>query len=75
MEILTLSKAKPKIGRLIDRALRGEAVVIRKGDRMVQLTEFVIPEPIPERPIGFFRRRPSDYEVANHASSSVAPVR
>ncbi len=75
MEILTLSKAKPRMGRLIDRALRGEAVVIRKGDRMVQLTEFVVPEPIPERPIGFFRRRPSGYEVANHAASSVAPVR
>ena len=75
MEILTLSKAKPKIGRLIDRALRGEAVVIRKGDKMVQLTEFVVPEPIPERPIGFFRRRPEDYDLANRASSSAAPVR
>ena len=75
MEILTLSKAKPKMGRLIDRALRGEAVVIRKGDKMVQLTEFIVPEPIPERSIGFFRRRPTDYDVPNQAPSSVAPVR
>ena len=75
MEILTLSKAKPKIGQLIDRALRGEAVVIRKGDKMVQLTEFIVPEPIPERPIGFFRRRSEDYDVANRASSSPTPVR
>ena len=75
MEILTISKAKPKMGRLIDRALRGEAVVIRKGDKLVQLTEYIVPEPIPERPIGFFRRRPTDYDVANQASSSVAPVR
>ena len=55
------------LGRLIERALRGESVIIRKGDRMVQLTEFVVPEPIPERPIGFFRRRPSDYAAANEA--------
>lgn len=75
MEIVTLSKAKPRIGRLIDRALRGEAVIIRKGDRMVQLTEFVFPDPIPERPIGFFRRRPADYEDANRAASDFTSVR
>ena len=51
MEILTLSQAKPKMGRLIDRALHGEAVVIRKGSRLVQLTEYVVPEPIPDRPV------------------------
>jgi hypothetical protein len=75
MEIFSLSKAKPKIGRLIDRALRGEAVVIRKGEKMVQLTEFVVPEPIPERPVGYFRRRPADYDVANRATSNAVPVR
>lgn len=75
MEILTLSKAKPRIGRLIDRALKGEAVVIRKGAKMIQLTEFVVPDPIPDRPVGFFRRPPADYAVANGIPSSVAPVR
>lgn len=75
MEILALSKAKPRIGRLIDRALRGEAVVIRKGAKMIQLTEFVVPEPIPDRPVGFFRRLPADYAVANGVPSSVKPVR
>jgi len=75
MEILTLSEAKPRIGRLIDRALSGEAVVIRKGTKLIQLTEFVVPEPIPDRPVGFFRRHPADYEAANGVPSSVAPVR
>ena len=70
MEILTLAEAKPKIGRLIDHALAGKAVVIRKGDKLVQLTEFVVPEPIPERPVGYFRRRSADYAVANRASSN-----
>ena len=75
MEILTLSQAKPRMGRLIDRALHGEPVVIRKGNRLVQLTEYVVPEPIPERPVGYFRRRPADYALANHAPSNLTPVR
>ena len=75
MEILTLSQAKPRMGRLIDRALHGEPVVIRKGNRLVQLTEYVVPEPIPERPMGYFRRRSSGYALANRAPVNFAPVR
>ena len=75
MEILTLSQAKPRMGRLIDRALHGEAVVIRKGNRLVQLTEYVVPEPIPERAVGYFRRKPADYSLANRAPTDMAPVR
>lgn len=75
MEILTVTEAQPKMGRLIDRALRGMPVIIRKGNRLVQLTEFVVPEPIPERPAGYFQRRPGDYAVANGALTDAAPVR
>lgn len=75
MEILTLSQAKPRMGRLIDRALHGEPVVIRKGNRLVQLTEYVVPAPIPERPPGYFRRRPSDYAAANRAAVDLTPAR
>ncbi len=75
MEILTLSQAKPKIGRLIDRALLGEAVLIRKGGRLVQLTEYAVPEPIPERPAGYFRRPAAGYAVANKASANLSAAR
>ena len=75
MEIFTVAKAKPKIGRLVDRALRGEPVLIRKGNRMVALTEFVVPEPIPERPVGYFSRQPDGYAAANHSVVDVNPVR
>jgi len=75
MEILTLAEAKPKMSRLIDRALAGEAVLIRKGGKLVQLTEFIVPEPIPERPVGYFRRQAADYAVANRATTSGAAVR
>ena len=75
MEILTLSQAKPKLGQLIDRALRGEPVLIRKGAHLVQLTEYLVPEPIPERPVGYFRRAAADYEIANRASGNPRPIR
>jgi hypothetical protein len=70
MEILTLSQAKPRIGRLIERALQGESVVIRKGNRLVQLTEYLVPEPILDRPAGYFRRRAEDYRQANAATAN-----
>ena len=75
MEILPVARAKPNIGRLIDRALSGQTVLIRKGDKLVQLSEFVVPEPIPERPVGYFKRRRIDYTVANRATTSAAIVR
>ena len=67
MDILTVSQAKPKIGQLIDRALRGEPVLIRKGAYLVQLTEYIVPEPIPQRPAGYFAvlEAPEEYERAN----------
>ncbi len=75
MDILTVSQAKPHIGRLIERALRGEAVVIRKGARLVQLTEYVVPEPIPDRPVGYFRRNAEGYRIANSAAANHPPQR
>ncbi len=75
MEILSLSQAKPRMGRLIERALQGEAVLIRKGNRLVRLTEYIVPEPVPERPAGYFRRRPGGYSQANRAPADTRPVR
>ena len=75
MGILIVTEVQPKMGRLIDRALRGKTVIIRKGNRLVQLTEFVVPEPIPERPVGHFNRRPADYALANRAGADAWPVR
>jgi hypothetical protein len=68
MEYLTLSRAKPRIGRLMDRVLKlGEPVIIRRGNRFVQITEYVIPDPIPYRPIGYFAvsETAAEYEQAN----------
>jgi antitoxin (DNA-binding transcriptional repressor) of toxin-antitoxin stability system len=75
MEIISLSQAKPRMGRLIDRALKGEAILIRKGGHLVQLTEYVVPEPIPQRPMGYFRRASPGYDAANRAEADPRPVR
>jgi hypothetical protein len=75
MEILSVAEAKPKMARLINQALAGKPVVIRKGDKLVKLSEFVVPDPIPDRPVGFFRRRPRDYAIANRAATNARAVR
>jgi hypothetical protein len=55
MDFLTVSDAKPKLGRLMDRVLKdGKPIVIRRGKRFVQLSEYAVPEPIPQRPTGYF---------------------
>ena len=75
MEIFTVSQAKPRIGSLIERALQGDAVVIRKGNRLVQLTEYIMPEPVPDRPVGYFSRRREDCGLANSAPANHRPDR
>jgi len=50
-------------------------VVIRKGSRLVQLTEYIMPEPIPERPLGTFTRSPEDCQVVNSAPANHRPQR
>ena len=72
MDFLTVTSAKPKLGRLMDRVLRrGEPVVIRRGKRFVQLSEYIVPEPIPQRPVGFFavEETPAEYERANRLAA------
>lgn len=72
MDYLTLSAVKPKLGRLMDRVLKkGEPVVIRRGKRFVQLSEYIVPEPIPQRPAGYFAvtETPAEYEWSNRLAS------
>jgi predicted RNase H-like HicB family nuclease len=48
MKCFTVSTAKPKLGRLLDGVLKsGTPVVIRRGGRFVQISEYVVPDPQP----------------------------
>ena len=46
MNYFTVSTAKPKLGRLLDNVLKGGVpVVIRRGGRFLQISEYVVPPP------------------------------
>jgi predicted RNase H-like HicB family nuclease len=46
MNYFTVSTAKPKLGRLLDNVLKnGVPLVIRRGDRFLQIIEYVVPYP------------------------------
>jgi hypothetical protein len=77
MAPLTVSTAKPKLERLVDHVLKkGERVVIRRGKRFVQLTEYVEAEEIPRRPPGYFavEESPAEYARANRLAAD-SPAR
>jgi hypothetical protein len=50
----SLSNAKTYLGRLLDKAKRGEEVVIYRGADRFALHEIRPIEPIPMRPLGYF---------------------
>ena len=53
-QLFTLSNAKTYLGRLVEKASRGETVYIVKGHRRFVLQAVPEIEPIPMRPAGFF---------------------
>lgn len=53
-DVFTLSHAKTYLGRLIDKAGRGEAVYIARGQVRFLLQQVPSIDPIPIRPPGYF---------------------
>ena len=62
-QVFTLSKAKTYLGRLMEKASRGEPVYIVRGRRRFVLQEVPEIEPIPIRPPGFFASAHSREEI------------
>ena len=54
LEVFTLSHAKTYLGRLIDKAGRGETVYIVRGQQRFLLQPVPPIDPIPIRPPGYF---------------------
>ena len=52
MKPLTITQAKPRLGNLVDRALRSEPIFLRRGGRIVQIVPAAVPDPIPVIPEG-----------------------
>jgi len=63
MNLLSVSEAKPQLGRLADAALSGQCVLIRRGSEVLQLVRAVLPEPVHVYPPGSFSR--SKAEIAH----------
>jgi hypothetical protein len=73
-ESFSLSSAKNYLGRLMEKAGRGETVYILRGERRFILQEVSPIPPIPIRPPGYFGRSYSQQEIREEnrlAKSSV----
>lgn len=62
METLTVTEAKPRLGELVDLALRSKPVFIRRGRKVVQIVPAVFSDPIPVWPEGALAR--TDEQIA-----------
>ena len=62
-DCFTLSNAKTYLGRLIEKAGKGETVYIIKGHQRFVLQEVPTIEPIPMRPAGYFANCYSKEEI------------
>jgi hypothetical protein len=72
LKALTVSEAKPMLGRLLDKAGDGQAVYLRRKNRLFRIDPV---EPIPNRPTGYFAVEDHDPMVAlaNSAPASFKP--
>lgn len=73
-EILTLSAARPRIGRIVDRVLlRRQPVLLRRGTQLVQIAPYDLPEPVHSLPLGAYRKREEDVARVNRAPANHRP--
>ena len=72
---LTVSEAKPKLGRLLDKARDGQTVYLRRKARLFRLEPVAEVEPIPSRPFGYFQVEELDpmIKLANSAPANFTP--
>ena len=62
-QTFSLSKAKTYLGRLIDKASKGEPVYIVRGEHRFVLQEVPPIDPIPIRPPGYYASAYSKAEI------------
>ena len=73
-QLFSLSNAKTYLGRLVERAGRGETIYIAKGHRRFILQEVPEIEPIPIRPAGYFANTYSKAEIQEENRLAKASV-
>ena len=72
---LTVSEARPKLGRLLDQAIKGKSVYLRRGKQLLRIepVEAKI-QPIPQRPVGYFKFDDDLTALADRADPSFTPL-
>jgi hypothetical protein len=73
-QMFTLSKAKTYLGRLMEKAGRGETVYIVRGRQRFVLQEVPEIEPIPVRSAGYFANAQSKTEILEENRLAKASV-
>lgn len=74
MKTYSVTEAKPILGKLADKALSKQAVFIRRGQRILQLVEATVPEPIPSLPEGYFAITPERAAFINSMPVDSEPI-
>jgi hypothetical protein len=74
IESFSLSDAKAYLGRLLERASRGEIIYIRRGDKRFLLQPVAEIDPIPMRPAGYFSNAYSAAEIREDNKIAKASV-
>jgi hypothetical protein len=71
----SFSTAKTFLGRLLEKARRGEEVTIVRGSDRISLSEIKPMEPIPMRPPGYFQLDEEDLALERKFSRANVPPR
>ncbi len=77
VKALTASEARSQLGRLLDRAVTGNPVYLRRGDRLVRLAPVaarVKTKTATPRPFGYFKFDDELTALANRAEPSFTPL-
>jgi len=75
IKTLTVSEAKSQLGRLLDKAEKGQSIYLRRKNLLYRIEPVSEVEPIPARPFGHFAVEEADPMVAlaNSAPASYTP--
>lgn len=67
---LTISQARSKLGSLVDQAVKGKSVYLKRGPHLLRLERVTSRGAIPSRPVGYFKFDDELTALANRAESS-----
>ena len=74
VKTIRISEAKRNFTKVFARAKRGETIILQNGDDYMQLVPWVMPEPIPLRPAGFFAADDATVRMRNDLGEESGPA-